>query len=214
MLRRPSVKITRLPVRIPAALMLLVCGIITISVMTACAAPAAEEQDKNWTGVEDLVRTSDRVLLAEFLESRLETIEDPFTDSSGQTEVLFRQFRVFETLKGTSESGDTLWVAFEPGMQGELVNGRGEVADFTAGTTYVLFLKGRLRPEEYPTEFGPVLWTGNGEPSFAELVGDELLFRAERAYLDLLINEGHTLPDPRSAAPFRASLDEARGLAG
>lgn len=182
----------------------------------ACALPSADEQDKNWTDATDLIKTSDRVLVAKFVDSRVQNIQliDSVTGAiAGDTDVLFRQFEIFEKLKGTSDPGDLLWIAFEPGRVGELVDGQGTVQDFDKSKTYVMFLKGRLRPLEYPTEYGAVLWSGNGEPSFAELVGDELEFLAERPYLDLLQRDGRSLPDPRSASPFTFTLSEAREAA-
>ncbi len=188
---------------------------IIIMALVACAAPAAEEQDKNWTAAADLVETSDRVLVAKLVDSRQESIQ--LVDSvsgaiAGETTVLFRQFEVFESIKGTSDPEDRLWVAFEADSPGELVDGEGSVRDFRESETYVLFLKGRLRPLEYPPEFGAVLWTGNGEPAFAELVGDVLEFRAERPYLDLLAREGRALPNPNSASPFTITLEEVKDL--
>ncbi len=184
--------------------------------LVACTAPSASVQDKNWTLATDLVETSDRVLVAKFVDSREQNIQliDSVTGAiAGDTDVLFRQFEVLDTLKGTSDTGDLLWIAFEPGRSGELVDAEGALQGFDEVETYVLFLKGRLRPLEYPTEFGPVLWTGNGEPSFAELIGDELEFRAERPYLDLLSDQGLSLTDPPSASPFTMTLTEAREIA-
>lgn len=181
------------------------------TVIAGCTAPTAEEQDKNWTRAQELIETSDRILVARFVQSHVETIQltDSSTGASGsEIDVLFRQFEVIDTLKGTSDPEDLLWMAFEPGPAGELVDGRGEVKDFRDGPTYVMFLKGRLRPLVYPTEFGPVLWTGNGEPSFAELSGQQLLFRADRAYLSLIEQDSALLPSPASAAPFELTLTE------
>ena len=188
-----------------------------LALLFACAAPDSEEQDRNWTEAADLIATSDRIVLAQFVESRQETVQLVDSDSgalAGETEILFRQFEISETVKGTTDPGDLLWVAFDAGRGGELVNREGDVRDFGGSNTYVLFLKGRLRPLEYPPEFGSVLWTGNGEPAFAELVGNGLEFRAERQYLDLLRQEERNLPDRLSAAPFTLTLDELREDAG
>lgn len=177
----------------------------------ACTAPAAEEQDKNWTNSTDLIETSDRIMTARFTESNTETIQlvdDTNSEIIGEIEVLFRQFEIVESFKGTTDSGDSILVAFEPGRAGELVDGEGSVVKFESDETYVLFLKGRLRPIEYPSDIGGVLWTGNGEPSFAELRGDELRFVAERPYLDLLSRENQALPEPLSVAPFELTLTE------
>lgn len=185
--------------------------------LIACSPPpSASVQDKNWVNAKDLVTTSDRVITAKFVEEKLENIQliDSVTGAiAGDIDVLFRQFEVFESLKGTSDRSDLLWIAFEPGRPGELVDGAGEIKSFVETETYVLFLKGRLRPLEYPTEFGPILWTGNGEPSIAELTGDNLEFRAERPYLDLVTREDRSLPDPLSAAPFTLTLEGAKDLA-
>ncbi len=150
------------------------------------------------------------------MDSRLETVQAIDSDTgviTGEKDVLFRQFEVVETLKGTSDQGDQLWIAFEPGLIGEVVDGTGEVREFRQSQSYVLFLKGRLRPLEYPADYGPVLWTGNGEPAFAELRGDILEFWADSGYLELLLEEGLTLPEPSSAAPFELTLTETRDMA-
>ncbi len=184
-----------------------------VILVAACTPPAAEKQDKNWTDPNDLFETSDRIIAAQFIESTLETVQliDSVTGAiAGETEVLFRQFEVSDSLKGTADADDLLWIAFAPGKAGELLDGLGSVKEFVGGPTYLLFLKGRLRPLEYPVEFGAVLWTGNGEPSFAEIFGERLLFRAEGAYVDLIQRDGRTLPDPLSAAPFTLTLEEVR----
>ncbi len=187
--------------------------LIGVALLAACAAPSADEQDKNWNSATDLIETSDRILITRFADSREENIQliDSVTGAiAGETDVLFRQFELFETLKGTSDAGDLLWVAFETGSAGELFNGAGSVVRFEESETYVLFLKGRLRPLEYPTEYGAVLWTENGQPAIAELVGDRLEFRSGQGYLDALQREGATLPEPQSAAPFALTLDALR----
>lgn len=174
-----------------------------------CTPPAADRQDKDWTRSDDLISTSDRIITARFIDSRLETVQQTATIAgvpAGKIDVLFRQFEVVNVYKGTSEREDLIWITFEPGRAGELVDGRGDLQEFHDGPTYVLFLKGRLRPLEYPVEFGAVLWTGNGEPSFARLNGQQLLFMAERPYLSLLEREGSSLPVAPSAAPFELSL--------
>ena len=188
-----------------------VLAVVAAVFIAGCTAPSADEQDKNWTRAQDLIATSDRILTVRFVESRNETIQltNPGAGlTPGEIEVLFRQFEVIDTLKGTSDPEDRLWVAFEPGRAGELVDGQGQVQVFRDGPTYMLFLKGRLRPLEYPTEFGPVLWTGNGEPSFAELTGEQLIFRADRVFFSLLERDGTQLPSPASAAPFELTLPE------
>ncbi len=170
-------------------------------------------QDKNWTDSKNLIDSSDRILVAKFVDSSLENVQ--LVDSAtgviaGDTDVLYRQFEVVESLKGTSDPSDLLWVAFEPGPTGELVDGRSGVREFTEAETYLLFLKGRLRPLEYPQEFGAVLWSGNGEPAFAELVGEQLIFRSERAYLDLLERDGRDLAEADSASPFSLTFTDLK----
>ncbi len=189
-------------------------AVLILVLAVSCAATPAEEQDKDWTEAEPLIDTSDRIVSALFLDSTLETVQ--LVDSSngtilGETDVLLRQFEVFETFKGTIDPGDTIWVAFEPGREGELINGISEVMKFSETESYVLFLKGRLRPLEYPSDIGGILWTGNGEPSFALLVGTSLEFYANRTYLELLDRSDGSLPNPRSASPFIVTLDDLRG---
>lgn len=196
----------------PGRLLTLSLMVLPILLM-ACSLPSAGEQDKNWTDSSDLIKTSDRILVTRFVDFRLQNIQriDSITGAiAGDIDVLFRQFEVFENLKGTTDSGDLIWLAFEPGTVGELVDGQGQLKNFDKTKTYVMFLKGRLRPLEYPTEYGAVLWTANGEPAIAELIGDELKFIAERPYLDLLSRDGITLPDTTSASPFTLTLTEAR----
>jgi hypothetical protein len=184
-------------------------ALVLAILIAGCAAPKTEEQDKHWTRAEDLIDTSDRIFTARFVESQIANIPQIDSNtgaSAGVTEILFRQFEIVNSLKGTSEEQDLLWVAFEPSRSGELVDGQGQVQEFRDSPTYVLFLKGRLRPLEYPPEFGAVLWTGNGEPSFAELSGQDLLFMADRVFMNLLKQEDTRLPSTLSAAPFELTL--------
>lgn len=190
--------------------------ILFVVLIAACTPTAAELQDKNWTTSSELIDTSDRIIMSRFVDSRVETVQlvEAGTGAfSGETDVLFRQFETVESFKGTSDPGDSLWIAFEPGRAGQLVDGWGAVKNFTVTGTYVLFLKGRLRPLEYPPDIGAVLWSGNGEPAFAEVVSDRMEFRAERFYLDLLNSEERGLPDARSASPFSLTLDQLREAA-
>jgi hypothetical protein len=188
-----------------AAMNLLVLG---------CAAPAAELQDKHWTAAEDLVKTSDRIIRAQFTASVVVPIEktDSSTGFTGTKQVLFRQFEVLETLKGTIDAEETIWVAFDGGYDGELVNGTGTPMHYWAGPEFVLFLKGRVRPLDYPTDYGPVLWTGNGRPSLAEVRPGKLVFYTTAQYRDSLMADDAGLPDPDSAAPFTLTLAELAAL--
>ena len=188
--------------------------IAAIALMAACSAPSAEEQDKNWSDSADLVNTSDRVLTAVLLQEVRETVQE--LDASGQPgashELFFREFEVVETFVGTQEQGDSIWVAFDTSPGAALVAGTGDAHTFAIGRTYALFLKGRLRPELYPPDYGAVLWTGNGQPSLAVVEGENLLFLAEQSYLELLRDEGLDLPVGRSAAPFVLTVPGLREL--
>ena len=187
---------------------------VTAILAMACAAPAAEEQDKDWLAGDEaeLVRTSDRIISARFVSEVLATVNETVDNAPGpDSQLLYRQFEVIETFKGTTEADDILWVAFQPGAEGDLLDGNRDVYTFTPGQEYVLFLKGRLKPAYYPADYGAVLWTGNGQPSIAYLSGETLVFLADRPYL---------APSPTpagasvSAAPFPMDIARLRELAG
>lgn len=189
--------------------------LVVLSLLLAgCTAPAAEQQDKDWSSANDLVVTSDRIIRAKFVESVVVSIEE--TDSKtgllSTRRVLFRQFEVLETLKGTIDPEETLWIAFEPGQVGELVNESGALLQDWTGQEFVLFLKGRLRPLNYPTDYGPVLWTGNGRPYLALVLSGSLVFYTSRQHLNSLVNSDAGLPDTGSAAPFTLTLSELAAL--
>jgi hypothetical protein len=195
--------------RTTALLVLLAAALLT----TACTAPSASEQDKPWRDAEDMVSSSDRIISARYLQGVLATVRESVDNAPGpESQLLYRQFQVIDTFKGTTEANDTLWVAFEPGAAGELVNGNGGVEEFAVGETYLLFLKGRLKPLYYPSEYGAVLWTGNGQPSIAQLEGEQLTFLAVRPYLSLLERENASRPAPESAAPFALTLPQLREM--
>ena len=187
---------------------LLVAAVVT----AACAAPAAEEQDKDWRAGDEaeLVRTSDRIVIARFVSEVLATVNETVDNAPGpDSQLLYRQFQVIETFKGTTDPEDILWVSFQPGAEGDLLNGNGQVHSFVEGDEYVLFLKGRLRPAYYPTDYGAVLWTGNGQPSIARLDSDSLVFYAGPTYpLPTPAAGGTPAAGDLSAAPF--SIDMAR----
>lgn len=183
-------------------------------VFVSCTMPTAKQQDKDWTSASDMTTTSDRIIRATFVDSITVSIDhtDNETGVVSTTGVLFRQFEVLETLKGTIDAEEKLWVAFEPGENGEFVDGTGTPLQYWAGREYVLFLKGRLRPLEYPTDYGPVLWSGNGRPSLSEVRSGQLVFFTTRQYLDSLTANDAVLPEPDSAAPFTLTLAELAGL--
>ena len=183
--------------------------VLTVLVVAACSAPDSEDQDKNWTSLSNLVETSDRIVVASFIESVVAT-----TGSTGEpVDLAYSQFEVVESIKGTTDPEDKFWLGFDPARRSQLVNGSDTTTAFSTSKTYVLFMKGRLRPFEYPSEYGgDVLWTGNGQPALAELVGNDLIFLAESSYLQLLQAEEQPLPDQRSAAPFTATLNEVKDL--
>ena len=190
---------------------------IAVTVTLACTAPKASDQGRNWFDAEALISTSDRVMVALFVEERTVTVDesDPQTGGvAGQSVVLFRQFEVVDSYKGTSKTADLIWVAFDPRGENALADGSGAEHQFTIGQRYALFLKGRLRPILYPIEYGPVLWSGNGMPSVALVDGDALVFLADVGYLKLLGSREVTLPAQNSAAPFTLDIDTMADLAG
>ncbi|MDA0676569.1 MAG: hypothetical protein O2788_01015 [Chloroflexi bacterium] len=179
-----------------------------------CAAPAAELQGKDWTSAGNLAKTSDRIIRVKFTDSVVVPIEqtDSKTGVISTKQVLFRQFEVLETLKGTIDAEETIWVAFDAGYDSELVNGTNTPMHYWVGPEFVLFLKGRVRPLDYPTDYGPVLWTGNGRPSLSEVRSGRLVFYTTPQYRDSLMADDAGLPDPDSAAPFTLTLAELAAL--
>jgi hypothetical protein len=198
--------------RLLAVLVLLVA--LTLFVL-GCAAPAAGLQDKDWTSAGDLVKTSDRIIRAKYTDSVVVSVEqtDSKTGVISTKQVLFRQFEVLETMKGSIDAEETIWVAFDSGYIGELVNGMGTPMHYWAGPEFALFLKGRVRPLDYPTDYGPVLWTGNGRPSLAEVRSGRLVFYTTPQYLDSIVADDAGFPDPDSAALFTLTLAELAALA-
>ena len=196
-------------------ILLFAAALSVIAVLACNPAPAREDQDKDWTTAQNLVDTSDRIVTGIMTNEAVELVEIPDEDTgvfTGERDVLYREFRITESFKGSAERDDMIWMAFDPSFSAELVDGSGEPRLIEIGAEYVLFLKGRARPLEFPSDYGAVLWSGNGQPSLAALNGDELQFLSDDVYFSLLQSEGIAPASDDSVAPFTLNRAQLREL--
>ena len=77
-----------------------------------------------------------------------------------------------------------------------------EMLAFKPGQEYVLFLMGVPRRDDYPPQYGDILWVGTGEPDVALMDRNgRLAFETTQRYLRT-IGPGGLGPVPGSDAPF------------
>ena len=170
-----------------------------------------------------LVEQSDRIVLAEYLDSTTYEIPevspvDGVTHRSVTEE--YRRFRVSESLKGSAEADEVVYAVWTAGYTEGI--GPGEATEFFAyetvtletGQEYVLFMHSLPVAPGYPTKYGDVVWTIVGEPGVA-IVGSEgrLSFKASERYKNGVDDGGHERP-VGSAAPFELTKAELIELIG
>jgi hypothetical protein len=192
-------------------------AVLLLAILATACNPAASknDQDKDWTDAEELVRTSDRVIAGKVMEERAALVDVADSDTgvfTGQREVLYLRIMVAESFKGTLDPDDETWIAFDPSAKSDLRIASGEPRRPGVDQSFVFFLKGRARPVQYSTDFGAVLWTGNGQPSTAAVSGEDLVFLADDIYLGLLESRGIATAGGESAAPFTLTLGRLREL--
>ena len=185
-------------------------SVLALAVLTliACGAPSQEDQDKDWDSAADLIATSDRIIVATFVNEI--TVELFDRDDSGGSRVgpetaIYREFTVAEKYKGSARRGDQIFVTFDSDTDAALSARPGETHRFGVGQQYGLFLKGRRRPDGYPSDYGSIIWTGNGEPSIAVLRGDNFQFLSTDRYRTQIDSIG-LQTESNSAAPFTLDL--------
>ena len=170
-----------------------------------------------------LVEQSDRIVLAEYLDSTTYEIPevspvDGVTHRSVTEE--YRRFRVSESLKGSAEADEVVYAVWTAGYTEGI--GPGEATEFFAyetvtletGQEYVLFMHSLPVAPGYPTKYGDVVWWIVGEPGVA-IVGSEgrLSFKASERYKNGVDDGGHERP-VGSAAPFELTKAELIELIG
>ena len=170
-----------------------------------------------------LVEQSDRIVLAEYLDSTTHEIPEVSpVDGVAHRSVTeeYRRFRVSDSLKGSAEADEVVYAVWTAGYTEGI--GSDETTEFFAyetvaletGQEYVLFMHSLPVAPGYPTKYGDVVWTIVGEPGVA-VVGSEgrLSFKASERYKNGVDNAGHERP-VGSAAPFELTKAELIELIG
>lgn len=191
----------------------LVFGVLVASNFISFGGSAGEWPD--YTNADSLVKESDRIVIAQYLD------ESPYMkprisaatgQPHGSVSILFRRFKVVESLKGDATTGETTFVLFTSGYTTELDSGKSEFTAFEVlplapGQEYVLFLYGTPRREGYPAEYGDILWAPTGEPGIALIDSSgNLSFKSTDRYKD----EQGLVDD--AGAPFSLSKEQIRSI--
>ncbi len=154
--------------------------------------------------VEQLFGDSDLVVVGTFLEAHRIQVEIP-PSSSGAPGIyrrdVMRDYEVVEVLSGEWSNLELLTVWNNADHRGQ----EDRTAMAVEGETYVLFLQQFVRD-------GEPAWGRTGEPGIARLEGERLVFLASGRYEAALRDEGLTMPDEGSIAPFSATLTDLREL--
>ena len=170
-----------------------------------------------------LVEQSDRIVLAEYLDSTTHEISEVSpVDGVAHRSVTeeYRRFRVSESLKGSAEADEVVYAVWTAGYTEGI--GPGEATEFFAyetvtletGQEYVLFKHSLPVAPGYPTKYGDVVWTIVGEPGVAVVSSEgRLSFKASERYKNEVDNAGHERP-VGSAAPFELTKAELIELIG
>ena len=170
-----------------------------------------------------LVEQSDRIVLAEYLDSTTHEISEVSpVDGVAHRSVTeeYRRFRVSESLKGSAEADEVVYAVWTAGYTEGI--GPGEATEFFAyetvaletGQEYVLFMHSLPVAPGYPTKYGDVVWTIVGEPGVAVVSSEgRLSFKASERYKNGVDNAGHERP-VGSAAPFELTKAELIELIG
>ena len=170
-----------------------------------------------------LVEQSDRIVLAEYLDSTTHEISEVSpVDGVAHRSVTeeYRRFRVSESLKGSAEADEVVYAVWTAGYTEGI--GPGEATEFFAyetvtletGQEYVLFMHSLPVAPGYPTKYGDVVWTIVGEPGVAVVSSEgRLSFKASERYKNEVDNAGHERP-VGSAAPFELTKAELIELIG
>ena len=170
-----------------------------------------------------LVEQSDRIVLAEYLDSTTHEISEVSpVDGVAHRSVTeeYRRFRVSESLKGSAEADEVVYAVWTAGYTEGI--GAGEATEFFAyetvtletGQEYVLFMHSLPVAPGYPTKYGDVVWTIVGEPGVAVVSSEgRLSFKASERYKNGVDNAGHERP-VGSAAPFELTKAELIELIG
>ena len=181
---------------------------------------AVPRGDGDWDDaftIEQLVATSDRVVLATLLSSEDFDVAYPSPVNAQARAVVNERrltFSVDETLKGDAIDGELMDVVRTLGSSRTGANERTDVYEspsLRVGNTYVLFVQRADVPPEYPRSLGEVVWVRSGEPWIATLAHSGLEFLVSERYRDAAAERGANLG---SAALLETgvSVDEVRGV--
>ena len=191
----------------------LVLGVLVASRFISFGGSAGEWPE--YTSADTLVKDSDRIIIAQYLDASpymKPRISAATGQPRGSVSILFRRFKVVESLKGDATTGDTSFALFTSGYTTELDNGKSEFTAFEVvpllpGQEYVLFLYGTPRREGYPAEYGDILWAPTGEPGIAQIdTSGNLSFKSTDRHKDEQGLGAH------SGSPFSLSKEQIRSI--
>ena len=144
----------------------------------------------NFASADRLVKASDRIVTALYLDEESHEIPEISPEDGkpySTVEAIYRRFKVVETLKGDTVSGEIVFVASSSSFSWKLDDGQWrtehyEVIPVSPDQEYVLFLKGTPRPDRYPAQYGDTVWARVGEPGIAVIdpSGDLIFMSTER----------------------------------
>ena len=169
---------------------LLILGITVLAFNGCYDPPARDMQGLDYDSLDELVNTSDRVLILKKLENELNFIVE-------EEEYLRFKFSVIEKIKGSSSEGDEIFITFLKSELDDLFVLDKRLKKFDQSfddQEYLLFLIGRARKNIFPKELGGSLWFKNGNPSIFELrkdsigiISKEILLQSQnKSFLEIL----------------------------
>ena len=163
-------------------IVLIIFGIIILTFAGCYDPPSREKQGLDYNSLEELFKTSDRVLKLKKLDSDLSFIVE-------ENEYFSFKFLVLEKFKGSSSIGDEIFITFLKSDLNDLfiLDEKLETFDQTFDQNdYLFFLIGRARKNVFPKELGGSLWYKNGNPSIFQIKNNNVNIISKKNQLNSL----------------------------
>ena len=171
----------------------------------------------DYTAAERLIKDSDRIVIAQYLDETphvIPVISTADGEQRGSVTEIYQRFKVIESLRGDASEGETTYVVITAGNTKEMSDGKvvsesHEVVPLSSGLDYVLFLRKFPRRPEYPAQYGDFVWTITGEPGIAQVDTEGTLsFKASDRYKEESGTSGSA-----SAASFTLTKEQIEEFA-
>ena len=144
--------------------------ILILSIIGCHTPPSRESQNKDFFSFDQLINTSDRILILSRNGNQSSFIVDDISYTSFQ-------FKVIKKIKGSSKKDDLIYITFTNDYLDDLINlnaNESMTDNLFNDSDYLFFLMGRARKNTFPKELGGSLWLINGNPSIYQISNNRI----------------------------------------